>query len=114
MVNKLMMLVLLAVLTAAIALAGGSPDVKVFDIKVSGGEYQPASVTIPKNVPVRLNFTRDAKPTCGDVLLFPALKIRKELPVNKTVSIDLPPSKAGRKLEFTCGMEMMKGSVVVR
>lgn len=113
MVNKLMIFVLLAVLTAAVVLAGGVPDVKVIDIKISGGEYQPASVTIPKNVPVRLNFTRDAKPSCGDVLLFPALKIRKELPVNKTVSIDLPPSKAG-KLEFTCGMNMMKGSVVVR
>src|SRR5687767_13718106 len=67
-------------------------SVQTVDIRISGGEYQPASVTVAKGQPVRLNFTRDEKPTCGDVLVFPALNIRKEIPVNQVVSVDLNPT----------------------
>ena len=87
--------------------------VQTIDIRISGGEYQPASVNVAKGQPVRLNFTRDEKPTCGDVLVFPALNIRKEIPVNGVVSVDLNPTEAG-ELKFTCGMNMMKGAVVVQ
>lgn len=90
-----------------------SAAVQTVDIRISGGEYQPASVTVAKGQPVRLNFTRDEKPTCGDVLVFPALNIRKEIPVNQVVSVDLNPTETGN-LEFTCGMNMMKGAVVVQ
>ncbi len=90
-----------------------STAVQTVDIKISGGEYQPASITVAKGQPVRLNFTRDEKPTCGDVLVFPALNIRKEIPVNQVVSVDLNPTEAG-ELKFTCGMDMMKGAVVVQ
>ena len=87
--------------------------VKTVDIKISGGEYSPASISVAKGQPVRLNFTRDEKPTCGDVLVFPALNIRKEIPVNQVVSVDLNPQQAG-EIKFTCGMNMMKGTVVVQ
>lgn len=91
-----------------------APDgMQIVDIRISGGEYQPASVTVAKGQPVRLNFTRDEKPTCGDVVVFPALNIRKEIPVNQVVSIDLNPTEAG-ELKFVCGMDMMKGTVVVQ
>ena len=87
--------------------------IRTVDIKISGGDYSPATVTVAKGQPVRLNFTRDEKPTCGDTVVFPSLNIRKELPVNQVVSVDLTPSEAG-KLDFTCGMNMMKGTVVVQ
>ncbi|HVS33620.1 MAG TPA: cupredoxin domain-containing protein [Thermoanaerobaculia bacterium] len=90
-----------------------SDGVQTVDIRISGGEYQPASITVAKGQPVRLNFTRDEKPTCGDVVVFPALNIRKEIPVNQVVSIDLNPTEAG-ELKFVCGMDMMKGTVVVQ
>jgi plastocyanin domain-containing protein len=90
-----------------------STAAQTVDIKISGGEYQPASITVAKGQPVRLNFTRDEKPTCGDVVVFPALNIRKEIPVNQVVSVDLNPTEAG-ELKFTCGMDMMKGAVVVQ
>lgn len=101
-----------AFFAASISFAGGSP-VREIAVKVSGGKYHPPTVTVAKGERVRLNFTRDSKPTCGDVLLIPALGIRKEIPVGKVTSVELTAPKSG-KLEWTCGMKMMKGAVVVK
>jgi plastocyanin domain-containing protein len=45
--------------------------------------------------------------------VFPALGIRRELPEGKPVTIELPELKAG-EYEFKCGMDMIKGKLVVR
>ncbi len=87
--------------------------VRQVSIVISGGDYQPASVNVARGVPVRLNFTRDDKPTCGETVVFPKLNIRKDIPVNQVTSIDLTPTEAGQ-LEFTCGMNMMRGSLIVQ
>ena len=63
--------------------------------------------------PVRLNVTRDEKPTCGDVLTIPSQNISKPIPVNQVTTIEFTPQQAG-DLEFTCGMNMMKGKIVVQ
>jgi plastocyanin domain-containing protein len=88
-------------------------NIRTVDIKISGGEYIPAAVTVAPGQPVRLNFTRDEKPTCGDTVVFPDLNIRKDVPVNQVVSVDLTPSQAGN-VRFTCGMNMMQGNIVVQ
>ena len=94
-------------------LAATADGVRTVAIKVSGGEYQPASFNVKKGESVRLQFTRDEKATCGDVLVIPALKINEPIPVNKVVSVDITPDKTG-DIEFTCGMNMMKGKIVVQ
>ena len=78
-----------------------------------GGAFTPSSITIPANQPVRLNFHRTAEPTCAEEISFPGLKMKKKIAVNETVSFDLPPQKAGT-LNFACGMDMIKGTVVVQ
>ena len=86
---------------------------QTIDLKVSGGEYQPASFNVQAGKPVRLNVTRDEKPTCGDVLTIPSQNISKPIPVNQVTTIEFTPQQAG-DLEFTCGMNMMKGKIVVQ
>ena len=73
----------------------------------------PASFNVQAGKPVRLNVTRDEKPTCGDVLTIPSQNISKPIPVNQVTTIEFTPQKAG-DLEFTCGMNMMKGKIVVQ
>jgi len=102
-----------AATTAQQPLASAADDVRTVSIKVSGGTYEPAAVNVKKGEPVRLRFTRDEKPTCGDVLVIPSLNIKETIPVNDYVSIDITPEKTG-DLEFTCGMNMMKGTIVVQ
>lgn len=99
--------------TEAPAPAGTAADVQTIDLKVSGGEYQPASFNVQAGKPVRLNVTRDEKPTCGDVLTIPSQNISKPIPVNQVTTIEFTPQQAG-DLEFTCGMNMMKGKIVVQ
>ena len=99
--------------TEAPAPAATAADVQTIDLKVSGGEYQPASFTVQAGKPVRLNVTRDEKPTCGDVLTIPSQNISKPIPVNQVTTIEFTPQQAG-DLEFTCGMNMMKGKIVVQ
>ena len=83
------------------------------DIKISGHTYTPASVNVQKGKPVRLHFTRDEKPTCGDELVIPALNIKKKVELNQFTTIEITPQQSG-ELEFTCGMNMMKGKIVVQ
>lgn len=107
--------IVLIVLTATVAFAAfaGENNIQEFTITVDGMSYSPAEISVEKGVPVRLKFFRMAKPTCGDKVLFPELKIERDLPAGKTTVVEFTPSKAG-DLTFTCGMKMMKGKVVVK
>ena len=78
-----------------------------------GAAFTPASVTIPANQPVRLHFRRTDEATCADEIVLPELNMRKKIAANETVTFDLPAQPA-RTLNFACGMDMMKGTVVVQ
>jgi plastocyanin domain-containing protein len=77
------------------------------------GDFTPPSVTLKAGQPARLHFRRGDKASCADEIVFPDLNIRKKLAVNETVTIDVPAQQA-RTLSFACGMNMMKGTVVVQ
>jgi plastocyanin domain-containing protein len=74
--------------------------------------FTPSSVTVQKGSKATLVFTRTTDKTCADKVVFPELKIEKDLPMNTPVKIDVPTEKE-QKLTFQCGMAMYKSSVVV-
>jgi RND family efflux transporter MFP subunit len=84
-----------------------------YDIAVTPQGFEPARITVPANVPVQLRFTRKTDQTCATAVSVPALKLKHDLPLNATVTISLPARPAG-EIEFVCGMNMLKGTVVVR
>jgi len=43
----------------------------------------------------------------------PSLNLKKALPLNRPVVVRLTPAKAG-EIGFACGMNMLKGTVIVR
>jgi plastocyanin domain-containing protein len=89
-----------------------SAAVQEYTIDVAG-TFTPASVTLKAGQPARLHFRRGDQPTCADEIVIPDLNIRKKLAPNQTVTIDIPAQNA-RALNFACGMDMMKGTVVVQ
>ena len=94
---------------AAVSTSGGIQQV---DIHVKGG-YSPAVIEVERGRPVQLHFYRDEENTCSEVLLMPDFHIRRDLPAFQTTLVELLPERAGR-FEFTCGMHMLRGSLVVK
>lgn len=89
--------------------ASGLQEVKII---VKGG-YTPDVIVVKKGIPVRLNFYRDETADCSDTIVIGDFKIRKPLPAYKTTSVELIPEKEG-EYEFTCGMGMLRGKLIVR
>jgi len=81
-------------------------------VTVKGG-YEPDVIVVKKRIPVRLNFYRDETADCSDTIVFGDFNIRKPLPAFKTTTIEFTPEKEG-EYEFTCGMGMLKGKLIVR
>lgn len=91
--------------------AGASPPATSVNVIVNENGYTPASLKAPAGQPVRIVFTRTSDAGCGQQLVFPSMKIHRDLPLNKPVAVDVTMPKAG-ELTFTCGMDMYRGAIV--
>ncbi len=82
-------------------------------VTLTDNGYQPASLKLRRGVPARVTFVRRIEETCGTEIALPAYNIRRALPLNKPVVVEFTPDKAG-EFNFTCGMGMLRGTVVVQ
>lgn len=89
-----------------------SSGVQEVDITVKGG-YSPDVIEVERGKPVQLSFYRDEENSCSEELLMPDFSIRRDLPAFKTTLVELLPQQAGT-FTFTCGMGMLRGSLVVK
>ncbi|MGE0548831.1 MAG: cupredoxin domain-containing protein [Kofleriaceae bacterium] len=84
-------------------------------ISVTEKGFEPENVSVPSGKPVTLVFTRKTDSTCAKEVVIPldGNKIEKALPLNEPVAIDVTFPKAGQ-VTYACGMDMVKGTVVVQ
>jgi RND family efflux transporter MFP subunit len=75
--------------------------------------YEPVKVTVRAGTPARITMVRTTDKTCGTEVVFPSLNIKRALPLNQPVTIEFTPTASG-EIGFVCGMNMLKGSVVVQ
>lgn len=75
--------------------------------------YEPASLNAKKGEKLMLAFYRADAENCGGEVVFPKLKITKKLPVGETILVEITPTESG-ELAFACGMDMLKGKVLVQ
>ncbi len=87
---------------------GGTQQVK---ITVKGG-YSPDVIVVKQGSPVKLDFYRDETASCSEEVVFGDFGISRQLPAFKTTEIEFTPDKAG-EFTFTCGMNMMRGKLIV-
>ena len=80
-------------------------------ITVKGG-YTPAEIHAKAGVPLRLVFDRQETSSCSDEVVLGDFGVRRFLPPFEKTAVDLTPDRAGR-FEFTCGMGMLHGTLVV-
>ena len=82
-------------------------------IAVTDKGFEPARVNLKAGIPARVTFTRKTEATCATDVVFPAFDIQKELPLNQPVTVEFTPQKTG-DLSYACGMDMLRGTLVVQ
>lgn len=95
-----------------VAQVAAGANVQEVSILVKGG-YTPNRIEVERGKRVRLLFDREENASCSEEVVFPDFGIRKDLPAFHTTAIELDPKTAGA-YEFTCGMHMMRGTLIVK
>ncbi len=93
-----------------VGVAAGA-SVQQIGIVVRGG-YTPAVIKVRAGRPVRLDFRRDEANSCTEEVVFADFGIRTFLPQHQTTPVEFTPTAPGT-YEFTCGMGMVRGSLIV-
>lgn len=99
-----------AAASAAIPTLAGSGTTREATIIVDGG-YSPNTIRVPAGATTRLVFDRRDDSGCSEEVVFADFGIRQYLPTGQRTAIDIAP-KAPGKYGFTCGMGMLRGTVI--
>ena len=116
--RRMKLFFLLAALVVALGVGLGvntgvvEAHTRTVKIRVDKNGFSPSSIEVEAGHKLNLVFNRADKDNCGGTVVFPKLKIRRNLPVGKDVIVSFTPTDAGT-VTFSCGMGMMKGSIVV-
>ena len=81
------------------------------DIIVEGG-YSPNVISIPRGKTTKINFIRKDPSSCLEKVVLGDFKIRKYLPLNQKVTVELTPQQSG-EFGYACGMNMYHGKIIV-
>lgn len=87
---------------------GGVQEVRIV---VSGG-YSPSTVRVRPGERARLVFDRRERSGCSEEVVIAEFGVRKYLPAFEETAVELTPTERG-SYEFTCGMGMLRGRIVV-
>lgn len=82
------------------------------NIIVQGG-YSPDTISIPQGKTTKISFTRKDPSSCLEEVVLGEFKIKKYLPLHKTVTVEVTPQEKG-EYGFVCGMNMVHGKIIVR
>lgn len=104
-------LFIILLFTGFSVLAGQTNDETVVNLTVTEKGFEPNKIDTSINKPIKLNITRKTDNTCSTSIQIPSLKLKKELPLNKTVTINLGKLSKG-EIRFGCGMNMMDSGII--
>ena len=79
---------------------------------MAAASFEPNRLTLRAGLPARVTFTRTSDTTCATAVVFASLGIRRDLPLGKGVTIEFTPRTG--EIAFACGMDMLRGSLVIR
>lgn len=105
----------LSALSLASLSAGAQPAVpqaREVEIIVDG-RYTPNVIEATEGEVLRLRFVRRDYSPCSREVVFPTFNLRRMLPTNQPVVVELPALTVGEHA-FQCWMNMLRGRIVVR
>ena len=113
---KKTILILALSLVATVTRAADKTDkaaTQVVNLTVTEKGFQPSTIDVGTGKDVTLKITRKTNDTCATQINIPSKKIKKELPLNKEVSVELGKLDKG-EIRFACGMDMVTGIIHVK
>lgn len=81
------------------------------EVLVEGG-YKPSTIRIKRGQKTVISLLRKDENSCLEEFILPDFKIKKYLPVGKSVDVEITPDKSGT-FQFHCGMNMFHGKIIV-
>ncbi len=87
-------------------------QISPIEIIVKDGVYSPAHIQIKQGEKVRLRFIREDPNPCAARVIFNSLGKTLELPINDSAELELLVTEKG-EYNFTCDMQMYRGSLIV-
>lgn len=94
------------------AYSTGTDGVVEVRVVIRNTRFEPETVRIPADVPVRLLVDRQEDNSCSDQVALPQLGVLRDVEPFAVTIVDLPATRAGT-YTLTCGMGMMSGQLVV-
>ena len=88
------------------------PSARTIELKITAKGFESDQVHVKKGEALKLLVTRTTDQTCAKQLVLKDAGVRKDLPLNQPVMIELTPQKAG-EIRYACGMDMISGVLVV-
>jgi RND family efflux transporter MFP subunit len=98
-----------AVPASAVSAGGSVQDVAV---RVTERGFEPATIRVGRGQAMRLTFTRTTDATCAKEVVVPTLKLRRPLPLDTPVTVEL--TTQNQDIAFACGMDMLRGTLLVQ
>jgi len=93
------------------AISINSENINEINMVVDSSGYSPNSFVLKQNVPVKWSINVKQLTGCNRELVVAEYDIDKQLSKGLNI-IEFTPTKTGT-IEFTCGMNMLKGSFIV-
>ena len=75
--------------------------------------YSRTSISLRRGIRARITFLRQIEATCGTEIVISAYGVRRSLPLNTPTVVSFTPRRSG-EFTFTCGMNMMRGKLIIR
>lgn len=103
----------LALFASANAQTHKKPKLQTARVVITENGYSRTSIKLRRGVPTKITFLRQTDATCATEVVISTYGIRRTLPLNTSVAVTFTPTRSG-EFNFTCGMNMMRGKLIVQ
>jgi plastocyanin domain-containing protein len=80
-------------------------------VEVTDKGFEPSGLKLKAGVPAKVTFTRKTDATCAKEVVIKEYNINRKLPLDEPVTVEFTPRKG--EFSFACGMNMIKGKLIV-
>ena len=80
-------------------------------IEINSKGFDPGSLKLKAGVPAKVTFVRKTDEGCAKEVVIKEYNINRALPLNEPIIVEFTPRKG--EFTFACGMNMLKGKLIV-